>query len=341
MPRYETSKVLTDNLSNHPAVMAWTQLRNERSKPESINIFKERLWDKKGKPAVYRLDGVGPSGDGVIAKRCLRASAAIERTIYEQVLPYVPVPSLDYYGSIDEEQGEFSWIFLQDAGKQAFLPHNEQHRAAAAIWLGIVHASTQRLVAASSLPDRGLGHYQEHLRRARKLIRRFLDQASCTAAETEALKNVFTHFEHLELHWRRLQSLCETMPKTLVHGDFSAKNIRLLMKHNGFIILPFDWEMSGWGTPVVDLAQSPPGSTRLSANPDLTTYWAVVRDYWPSVQAETLGRLALVGTVLRLLNAIYWAALGLSHEWVERSVRYLTFFEAGLADTVRALKSET
>ncbi len=341
MRKYETGMVLTDNVSKHPAVRAWSLLRNEPCEPESVIVLKERRKGKVGKSTVYRLDGVGPSGDGVIAKRCLRASAAIERTIYEEVLPCLTVPSLDYYGSIDEQEDEFCWIFLQDAGKQAYLPHNEQHRAAAAIWLGIVHVSTQRLVAVSCLPDHGLGHYRQHLQRAREMIRRFLNKASCTASETEALKNILTHFEYLELRWRRLQSLCETMPNALVHGDFVARNICLRMNHDGIIILPFDWEMSGWGTPVVDLAQSPPGLKRFSANPDLTTYWTVVRDYWPNLQAQTLGRLGLVGTVLRLLNAIYWAAFGLSYEWVERSVRYLTIFEAGLADAVRALNSET
>ena len=341
MPRYETAKVLTDDLSSHPAVLAWAQLRNESCEPESVTVLKERRKGKKGRSAVYRLDGVGPSGDGVIAKRCLRASAAIERTIYEQVLPHVPVPSLDYYGSIGEQQGEFSWIFLQDAGKQAFVPHNERHRAAAAIWLGIVHVSTQRMVTVQSLPNRELGHYQEHLRTARKLILRRLDNATCATDETETLKNILTHSEHLELHWSRLENLCETMPITFVHGDFVARNIRLRMNHNDCIILPFDWESSGWGTPVIDLAQSSLGSTPFSADPDLTAYWTVVRDYWPSVQAQTLGRLALVGSVLRLLNAIYWAALGLSCEWVERSLRNLTIYEARLADAVRALNSET
>ncbi len=341
MRKYETGTVLTDNLSNHPAVMAWNQLRDERSRPAAVHVLKERRKGKKRKPAVYRLDGVGPSGDGVIAKRSWRASAAIERTIYEQVLPNVPLPSLDYYGSSDEQQGEYSWIFLQDAGEQAFLPHDEQHRAAAANWLGIVHVSTQRMAAVPNLPNRGLCHYQEHLGTACKLLVRFLDNATCAADETKALNNILTHCEHLELHWSRLQMLCETMPMTLVHGDFVAKNIRLGMNDNGLIILPFDWEMSGWGTLAVDLAQSSLGLARFSARPDLTTYWTVVREYWPSFQAQNLERLALVGTVLRLLKAIYWAALGLSHEWAERSVRNLTVYEAALADAVRALHSET
>ena len=117
MPRVETGKALTGNLSSHPAVVAWNQLRNERAKPASVTVLKERHRGKQRKPTVYRLDGVGPSGDDVIAKRYWRAAAARERTIYEQVLPNVPVPSLDYCGSMDEQQSEFSWIFLQDAGE--------------------------------------------------------------------------------------------------------------------------------------------------------------------------------------------------------------------------------
>ncbi len=339
MPRYETHRVLTGDLSNHPAVVAWGQLRNERTKPESVVVLKERRKQKESKPAVYRLDGIGPSGDGVIAKRCPCALAATERTIYEQVLPCIPVPSLDYYGSIDEQQGKFSWIFLQDAGKDVYVQHDAQHRSAAATWLGTVHVFARHIEAAQALPDRGLAYYQNNLRTARALIRDYLDHTRDEADETAALQSILAHADRLEFHWDRLERLCDALPMTLVHGDLVAKNIRLRVNHDGIAILPFDWAYSGWGTPVVDLAQSSFGSTRFSADPDLVTYCTVVHGELPRLQAQTVDRLAQAGTVLRLLNAIYWAALGLSHGWVQRLIRNLTIYEAGLADAVRVLNS--
>lgn len=339
MPRYETSKVLRDNLSSHPAVEAWGRFSNERTKPESVVVLKERQRGREGKSAVYRLNGVGPSGEGVIAKRCLRSSAAIERTVHEQVLPCIPVPSLGYYGAIDERQSEFSWVFLQDAGNRIYVQHNAAHRTAAARWLGTVHVCARHIEAAQALPDRGLAYYQDNLRTARTLIRDHLDHANDKVAEKEVLQSLLARADHLELYWDRLERLCDALPMTLVHGDFVGKNIRLRVNHNGTTVLPFDWEWSGWGTPIVDLAQSSLGSTPFSADPDLITYWTVVHGELPHLQAQTVERLAQAGTVLRLLNAIYWAVLSLSHGWVQRLVRNLVIYEAGLADAVQVLNS--
>jgi aminoglycoside phosphotransferase (APT) family kinase protein len=216
---------------------------------------------------------------------------------------------------------------------------DEQHRAAAATWLGTVHVFARRIEAAQGLPDRGLACYLDNLQTARELIRGRLDHARRAPAGTEALQSILAYADHLERCWGRLERLCDTLPMTLVHGDFAAKNIRLRVNHDGFTILPFDWEWSGWGTPVVDLAQSSLGSTPFSADPDLVTYWTVVHGELPRLQAQTVERLAQAGTVLRLLNAIYWAALGLSHGWVQRLVRNLTIYEARLADAVRVLNS--
>ena len=339
MPKYETGRFLTGDLSGHPAVAAWVRLRQARSRPASVAVLKERHDGKEARSAVYRLAGVGLAETDVIAKRCLRPLAALETTIYEEVLPSVPVPILAYYGTLDEPGSEFSWIFVQDAGQQALLPHSARHRAAAATWLGIVHVSTQRLPPIPGLPHRDLASYREHLETARQLILGYLDRAPGAVAETEALVNLLRLAERLEREWSRLRALCDAIPATFVHGDFVARNIRLRANGDQLIVLPFDWEWSGWGTPAIDLAQSALGSTRNCADPDLTTYWMVVGDHWPGIEAHTVRRLAVAGTLLRLLNAVYWAALGLSYEWMARSVRNLTVYEGGMARALQAWDS--
>ena len=37
------------------------------------------------------------------------------------------------------------------------------------------------------------------------------------------------------------------MPFTVVHGDFTEKNIRVRTTGTGIAILPFDWGNAGWG----------------------------------------------------------------------------------------------
>ena len=102
-------------------------------------------------------------------------------------------------------------------------------------------------------------------------------------------------------------------------------------------MLPFDWEMAGWGLPAADLAQSPPSSTYFSANPDITVYGAMARNFWPSVEIETLKCLAKYGTLCRLLVAIEWAALSLAYEWVQSAMSKMNVYESRLAGAIRAV----
>src|SRR5947208_11232788 len=99
----------------HPAARAWRELRPGRDTPGRIETLHGRQ-SKAWKRTVYRLAGVGPAGSAVIAKRCLAAQAAPERTLYEEVLPHLPVPVLRYYGFLGEPDGHFCWLFLEDAG---------------------------------------------------------------------------------------------------------------------------------------------------------------------------------------------------------------------------------
>src|SRR5438445_2736955 len=69
-------------LRSHPAVHAWRQLY-PHSEPHRITALKVR----RRKGTIYRLEGAGPAGAAVIAKRSGRAPAVIERSVYEELLP--------------------------------------------------------------------------------------------------------------------------------------------------------------------------------------------------------------------------------------------------------------
>src|SRR5258708_6211146 len=88
-----TREMMAGNLSEHPAVCAWRKLQRAGVGPSAIDILK-----RNKKSAIYRLHGVGPCGSAVIAKRCVTATALIERFIYQEVLPALPLPGLRYYG---------------------------------------------------------------------------------------------------------------------------------------------------------------------------------------------------------------------------------------------------
>ena len=106
------------------------------------------------------------------------------------------------------------------------------------------------------------------------------------------------------------------MPQTLIHGDFAEKNMRFQRIEQGTVLLPFDWETAGWGTPVIDFAQFIVDSV----SPHMTTYSSVVRPYWPYLDVQDLKQLAGIGAIFRLLNSITWEHYGIVYDlWASRS----------------------
>src|SRR5437868_13655145 len=73
--------------TEHPALRAWYALlrgkdRFRRAAPAAVDTLKNTK-----KAGVFRLRGVGLAGAAVIAKRCRRATAQIEYTLHQEVLP--------------------------------------------------------------------------------------------------------------------------------------------------------------------------------------------------------------------------------------------------------------
>lgn len=326
------------DLLEHPAVKAWAQLRPERVEPSAI----ERL-QKKKKGFVYRLEGVGPGSSAIIAKRSSPARILQERTIYERVLPRLAIPAVRYHGFIEEPEEGCCWLFLEDAGPEEYSPLSQEHRALAGQWLGLLHTSAARLGEAARLPDRGPGYYLEHLRAARDTIRQYLTNPALTADDVTVLNAVVAQCKVVASHWSQVEALCEGMPRTLIHGDFAPKNMRVQSGQIGLNLLPFDWGSAGWGVTAADLVQS--GMTSHShwdywASPDLAAYCRVVRESWPHLDLPHIQSLAIIGKIFRCLVCIRLDAESLTTEWVEKSMRNMRIYQAEMADGIRAAEWE-
>src|SRR5881296_1731910 len=304
------------SLMRHPAVVAWCRL-HPNAEPLRITPLKVR----RKKNQVYRLDGIGWAGAPVIAKRCPKAVALVERTVYEEILPRTAVPSLHYYGFIEEPDGEYSWLFMEEATGADYSNLLADHRALAARWLGLLHSAAAHTAAAARLPDAGPGRYLDLLQATRELIQGHLDNPVLSADDVVRIEEIRARLDDLAAHWSRVEAVCGPMPQTLVHGDFSGKNMRLRPADGDTAVVVFDWEHAGWGVPAVDLAQLTVPSHRLSANPDISTYWSTVRDRWPDVSLEAWRELAYCGTVCRTLSALYWDAQNLANDWAQSFVR--------------------
>jgi thiamine kinase-like enzyme len=317
----------TGEMLERGAVEAWRGLWPGQGEPAKVELLKSNDTKKR---AICRLLGVGLQGAPVIAKRCRMATVLIERTIYEQILPQLPVTALHYYG-FAEEDDTFGWLFLEDAGREKFSPLIEEHRVLVAQWLGRMHTSAVQVPTTVSFPDRGPDYYVELLRSARLAILRNLTNPALGVDDRTVLNTIVSQCDTLEAGWKRVENCCQRIPSTLVHGDFRRKNVFIRTDdRTGTNLFPIDWETAGWGVPAADLA--PSRSRYAGHHLDLPTYLSVVRECWPSVDMPTLQNLVSVGIVFRRLAAINWASMSLASKSAGEAVRSMRHYQVEVAE---------
>jgi hypothetical protein len=328
-----TTPPLSTDVLDHPAVRAWVRLSPGLGAPVGI----ERL-QKKKKGRAYRLHRAGPDGADIVAKRSSPQRIDHERTIYECILPLVPVPTVRYHGHVKEPDGAYSWLFLEDAGGEPYSPMSDEHRRLAANWLGGLHASPAARMAAARLPDRGPDFYRGHLHSGHDMLLRHLDHPALTAHDVSVLTSIVRHCEVIASHWSEVERFCDRMPRTFIHGDFAPKNMRIRAAATALTLVAFDWGSAGCGVVAPDLVQSGASSSRWSywASPDLVAYLSTVRDSWPHLDLHDLRRLAIFGQVFRCLVCVSLSAESFATEWVERAAGNMRIYEAEMADAIRA-----
>jgi len=316
----------------HPALAAWRRLGLDAANVRAIVPIDRRHVSLR-KSTAYRLEGVAENSASIVVKRCYRVYGQIERTIYELFLPNLSVPYPRFYGMADDDDGISCWLFIEDAGNDAYSPLISEHRTRAGRWLGAMHASAASLPSLKHLPDRGHWHYLRHLRSARDTIHENRDNPALDREQQRELQRILSTCDLVEYEWQRVDQLCRGMPETLAHGDFVGKNVRVRRVVTGTELLPFDWEHAGRGVPAVDLAQAAFPSTTFLANPDLDAYWATA--HWTGLGFEDIQLLAVYGTVFRCLAALNWESRRLAYQWVEWPVKNMVHYEAELAAAVK------
>jgi ATP-binding cassette subfamily B protein len=319
--------------ANHPAVLAWASLRGKKELPDAVEVLKI---GRAGRTNAYRLWGLGPGGEGVIVKCASAQALELERWIYQELLPSLALPSLHCYGFV--EAGSKAWLFLEDADQGSMIPAADRQPTALAQWLGELHISAVGMSAHTHLSDRGPGHYLEHLQDSQTLIGSNLAHPAFNNEDRALAEQILLDLAGIEARWGSIEEICRDSPSTLVHADLAPRNLRFRMKDGKVLVLPFDWEIAGWGVPAVDL-EALRGSGQWGqvgfglAGPDdsaVHAYVSAVRATWPQMDVERIQRLASIGYVFRLLASVYWAARGLRYEWIERSWRLLTHYESDL-----------
>lgn len=296
MSRARLPTVLTEGVSEHPAVRAWAAATSQTTEPECILVFRE-----KRSTAIYQFPALGVGGTGVFAKRSRAARVAVEQVVYRAILPELPLNTPRYYGSVVNEQ--HGWIFVEDVGSDRYRQNEPEHRAVAARWLATMHTRAAAIPASQSLPAAGPSRYLQQLHSARERILHSLRSWSFDQSEVEILDATLSYCDAIEERWGRVEAICREVPSTLVHCDFRPKNAFMKRDANGLSLWPIDWEMAGFGLPAADL-------TRI----DLLTYWSTIQADWPHVTLETVKCLASAGHVLQWVAAIDWESASLKCE---------------------------
>jgi thiamine kinase-like enzyme len=316
-------------LSEHAALMAWKQFLKKSVEADGIEVLKQGK-----KCQVYRLTGVGVGRDAIIAKRSRRGPAVVERTVYEEFFPHIPLPVIRFHGLLCDPEDDACWLFFEDAGENRFLANNEEHRTLAARWLSVMHVYTAKLASAARLPTRGTKYYFEQMKAVRDTILRKISGPAFEASYLMTLRGIVSQFEHLETCRSEIEAFCAKMPQTLVHGDLANKNIRIRHDGDGKALLILDWEMAGWGVPAPDLEQF----VSHCASPDLITYWLGIRESWPQLDLQEILRLAELGTIFRLISAIEWASQSLEYDWIGQVMRRMQVYELSMAKAIKRIR---
>jgi hypothetical protein len=325
---------------DHPAIMSWRVLQAGHAEPQDIEVLQDTR-----KVGVYRLAGAGVGGTSVIAKQYRYENAVVERAIYERVLPHVPVARLRYYGCV-QPVADFPWLFIEDAGHEMYSSGIEEQRVVAAGWLGVMHATTARVAGAGRLPDRGPRHYGARLRSVFAVIEQVRGDTPLNARDRALLDSIAAHCHRLAAHWSHVEQLCAAVPRTVVHGDFVSKNLRVRRSGAGVVLLPLDWETAGWGLPIVDLvtadvARLTADPTAVLATPEMNVYRYAAKEFWPLLDAEEILMLANLGRIFRLIACLGWACEGLTEEGADkvlpRSLAQFRFHQDELSGAIDAL----
>src|SRR5206468_9401048 len=130
--------------------------------------------------------------------------AGVERIVYEEILPRVMVPSLRHYGYLEEPDGQYCWLFMEEATGVDYSNLLAEHRAQAARWLGAVHSLDSYPASRGELPDAGPGRYLDQLRNVREVTQRHLDNPVLSRDDVHFLQGIRTRLDDLAANWDRL-----------------------------------------------------------------------------------------------------------------------------------------
>lgn len=216
-----------------------------------------------------------------------------ERWVYEAVLGPVGVQVPEFYGAVPDQDGKPRWILLERiegfplaecGGPAAWL--------AAARWLGAFH----KAVRLRPPPGGPLVRHDVHLHR--------WWYGRAVQAATESQRGALLALE--VPHRTAIREALQLEP-TVIHGEFYPSNVVVAQDDQGCRVWPVDWEMTGMGPPLLDLAALTSGGWSSDDREQMALAYreeAQVEGEAQGSREEFFGAL----TACRLLLAMQWLA---------------------------------
>lgn len=324
-------------VAEHPAAVAWRTAIGSSGNVAQIVALKAQT-QPTHKSGVYRFVGVDRHGS-VIAKRALRGTAELERAIRRDVLARLPLPQLAEYAFLVEPDGQYCWTFLEDAGDVRCTP--EIHGSIAARWLVTLHREAAALDP-SGWPDRGPADYLAHLHVAQLRIADglLMHQQVLSPQDRALLQHLWRHCSMLIDRWSDVEAMFQGIPRTLAHGDFVPKNLRIVRSTGPTESLyALDWETAGLAPPVADLAELVGKLAGEDRSAVIESYRSALGNWWPEAARDrtVIERAAGLGRLLRLIVSIRWAGERLPYAWIDRAIQKLHVYEPPLAAELQRL----
>lgn len=313
-------------LMEYPAVVAWLVLHPKAGLPARVTTLKPDY----RKSAVYLLEDFATSHSAVVAKCCPLDVVTVEDTVYRQLLPHVPYPTLRHFGTLRIHEDKIGWLFVEYSNGERFAPANPDHRRLASHWMSCLHMATARFAQEIPLPKRDSRYYQDLIAAANRTLRDSLANPYLTADQTKLLQNLMCSCELLAARWCDIDSILTTAPTMLAHGGFHQKNVRVGERDGKVALAVFDWESAGWGPPIIDL-----GSV------DSHQYRENLGEAWPELTVERVEVLSAIGRTFGALKSIPGEAKTLSGPWPGKMVGKLQYYAAEIATAMPTLLGTT
>lgn len=303
------------------ALSLWEQVSSDGRPPSQVSILKA----PHRKSAVYRLEGADSRGAAVIAKRARRATIENERRVYQEILSVLPVRSLRLYGSADDEDRGYGWLFLEDAGDSKWFKDSPEHRRLAAQWIAQVHRGAELLVGKVSMPCRGVVFYRDLARSAKQALLEILSNQGLPAQTRELLGQVAAECSAFESKWGVVERILTRIPPTLALPGFEGKNARVRNPDSGLELLAYDFENAFLGSPAMELRDV-----------DSDVYWQVAGRPW-GLGIDHILLLATLGGALFCLKCIPGEGESLLSAWPEQSTQRMEYYSICIGQALDAM----